>query len=85
MKTSERLRRKIKRECPQIDYIDEVVFYREHGISDGVRFSWLATATNRPEIYSYDTMTDCLNKPIEAIYVSGGTNAPEGWLVGVNN
>lgn len=85
MKTSERLRRKIKRECPQIDYIDEVVFRREYGISDGVRFSWVATAENRPEIYSYDTMTDCLNKPIEAVYVSGGTPAPEGWLVGVNN
>lgn len=85
MKTSERLRRKIKRECPQIDYIDEVMFHREYGISDGVRFSWCATATNHPEIYSYDTMTDCLNNPIDAIYVLGGTPAPEGWLVGVNN
>lgn len=83
MKTSERLRRKIKRECPQIDYIDEVVFYRTHSISDGVGFLWCAIATNRPEIYSYDSMTTCLSKPIYAEYVDDETPAPQGWIVGV--
>lgn len=83
MKTSERLRRKIKRECPQIDYIDEVVFYRGYGISDGVRFSWFAIAPHRPEIYSYDSMTTCLSKSIDAAYTWGGIYRTEGWMVGV--
>ena len=83
MKTSERLRRKIKRECPQIDYIDDVVFYRGYGIADGVRFSWFAIAPHRPEIYSYDSMTTCLSKPIDAAYISGVKHSAEGWMIGV--
>lgn len=86
MKTSERLRRKIKKECPQIEYIDDVTFYRVYGLSDGVKFSWYATdnANHRnPQLYSYDTMAECLKKPISAIYTYEYCSSPEGWLIGV--
>lgn len=84
MKTSERLRRKIKRELPQIEYIDDVTFYRGYGQPDGVKFSWFATdnVNQNPNLYSYDTMTDCLNHPISAIYTSGYGHSPEGWMIG---
>ena len=54
MKTSERLRRKIKKECPQIEYIDDVTFYRGYGQADGVKFSWYAidNVNQNPELYS---------------------------------
>ncbi|APY29101.1 hypothetical protein AT729_00743 [Neisseria meningitidis] len=39
MKTNERLRRKIKQNFPQIDYIDNLTFYRVNGVPDGVRFT----------------------------------------------
>ena len=89
MKTSERLRRKIKREFPQIKYVDEMVFTRVDGYPDGARFKWVAkvpsfTYRDAEPIYSYDTMTECLKEPLGAIYNNGSTNAPEGWLVGVN-
>mgnify|MGYP007110400706 CR=1 FL=1 len=89
MKTSERLRRKIKREFSQIKYVDEMVFTRVNGYPDGARFTWFAevppfTYPDAEPIYSYDTMTECLKEPLGAIYNDGSTNAPEGWLVGVN-
>ena len=89
MKTSERLRRKIKREFPQIKYIDEMVFKRADGISDGVKFTWTAELEGQiyPDasmIYSYDTMTDCLRNPLVALYDNGAGNGHEGWLIGVN-
>lgn len=89
MKTSERLRRKIKRELPQIKYVDEMVFTRVYGVPDGVKFTWSAevppcTCQGAEPIYSYDTMTECLKKPLVAFYNDGSTNAPEGWLVGVD-
>ncbi len=39
MKTNERLRRKIKQNFPQLDYIDNLTFYRVNGVPDGVRFT----------------------------------------------
>lgn len=88
MKTSERLRRKIKREFPQIKHIDEMVFRRVNGISDGVKFTWTAELEGQryPDasmIYSYDTMTDCLKKPLGVIYDNGAGNGTEGWHIGV--
>ena len=85
MRTSERLRRKIKRELPQIEYIDDVTFYRGYGVADGVKFSWFAydNVSNRPFLYSYDTMTDCLKHPISAIYTHEYLCSPEGWMIGV--
>lgn len=85
MKTSERLRRKIKREFPQIKYVDEMVFTRVDGYPDGARFKWVAKVPS----FTYrdaepDTMTECLKKPLVAFYNNGSTNAPEGWLVGVD-
>ena len=89
MKTSERLRRKIKREFPQIKYIDEMVFKRADGISDGVKFTWTAELegqiySDASMIYSYDTMTDCLRNPLAALYDNGAGNGHEGWLIGVD-
>jgi len=75
MKISERLRKKIKQNFPQIDYIDNVTFYRGYGVPDGVKFSWFAidhTHDANPMLYSYDTMTDCL---------SFNTQPPKGGLV----
>lgn len=87
MKTSERLRRKIKQNFPQIDYIDNLTFYRGYGVPDGVKFSWYATddrtASRNPMLYSYDTMTNCLKKPIAAIYTHEIVSSTEGWLIGV--
>ena len=87
MKTSERLRRKIKQNFPQIDYIDKLTFYRVNGVADGVKFSWCATddriASRNPMLYSYDSMTECLKKPIAAIYTHEIGHSPEGWLIGV--
>lgn len=87
MKTSERLRRKIKQNFPQIDYIDNLTFYRVNGMSDGVKFSWCATddhtASRNPMLYSYDTMTECLKNPIAAIYTYEIGHSPEGWLIGI--
>lgn len=85
MKTSERLRRKIKKECPQIEYIDDVTFYRGYGQADGVKFSWYAidNVNHNPELYSYDTMAECLKEPISAIYTYEYCSSPEGWLIGV--
>ena len=87
MKPSERLRRKIKRDFPQIEYIDDVTFHRGYGLSDGVKFSWFATddVNRNPELYSYDTMTDCLNHPISAVYTYEKGHSPEGWMIGVNS
>lgn len=88
MKTSERLRRKIKQNFPQIDYIDNLTFYRVNGVSDGVKFSWYATdnftASRNPMLYSYDSMTECLKNPIAAIYTDGSGNSPKGWLIGLD-
>lgn len=88
MKISERLRKKIKRELPQIEYIDDVTFYRGYGVADGVKFSWCATddrtASRNPMLYSYDTMTECLKNPIAAVYTDGSGNSLEGWLIGYN-
>lgn len=86
MKTSERLRRKIKRELPQIEYIDDVTFHRCYGLGDGVGFSWVAydDVNKRPFLYSYDTMKDCLNNPISAIYTHEYVSSPEGWMIGVD-
>lgn len=87
MKTSERLRKKIKQNFPQIDYIDNVTFYRVYGVPDGVKFSWYAidhTHRANPMLYSYDTMTNCLKKPIAAIYTYEIVSSTEGWLIGYN-
>ena len=87
MKTSERLRKKIKQNFPQIDYIDKLTFYRVNGVPDGVKFSWYAidhAPSNNAMLYSYDTMTECLKKPIAAIYTYEIGHAPEGWLIGCN-
>ena len=87
MKTSERLRRKFKQNFPQIDYIDNLTFYRINGVPDGVKFSWRATddrtASRNPMLYSYDSMTECLKNPIAAIYTDGSGQSPEGWLIGI--
>lgn len=85
MRTSERLRRKIKKEFPHISYIDNVTFYRGYGLPDGVKFSWFATdnVNHNPELYSYDTMTDCLKHPISAVYTYEKGHSPEGWMIGV--
>lgn len=87
MKTSERLRRKIKQNFPQIDYIDNLTFYRINGVPDGVKFSWYAsdnfTASRKPMLYSYDSMTECMRNPIDAIYTDGSGNSPKGWLIGI--
>lgn len=85
MKTSERLRKKIKQNFPQIDYIDNVTFYRSYGLADCVKFSWVAidhTHLANPMLYSYDTMTECLKNPIVADYTYGIGNSPEGWMIG---
>lgn len=84
MKISERLRKKIKQNLPQIDYIDNVTFYRGYGVPDGVKFSWFAidNVSHKPILYSYDTMKDCLNHPISAIYTDGVGYTPEGWMIG---
>lgn len=85
MKISERLRKKIKQNLPQIDYIDDVTFYRGYGVPDGVKFSWFAIDTHaNPMLYSYDTMTECLKKPIAAVYTYGMGHSPEGWMIGYN-
>lgn len=86
MKTSERLRRKIKKEFPHISYIDNVTFYRGYGLPDGVKFSWFAEdkGNQNPMLYSYDTMTDCLNQSISAVYTDGVGHTPEGWMIGVD-
>ena len=86
MKTSERLRKKLKKNFPQIDYIDNLTFYRVYGVPDGVKFSWYAVDHNpngNPILYSYDSMTECLKNPITADYINIG-NAPEGWMIGCN-
>ena len=87
MKTSERLRRKIKQNFPQIDYIDKLTFYMVNGVADGVKFSWCATddrtASRNPMLYSYDSMTECMKNPIAAIYTDGSGNSLKGWLIGV--
>lgn len=85
MNTSERLRKKIKQNLPQIDYIDNVTFYRGYGVPDGVKFSWVAidhAPSNNAMLYSYDTMTECLKNPIVAVYTYGIGNSPEGWMIG---
>lgn len=86
MITSERLRKKIKQNFPQIDYIDKLTFYRVNGVPDGVKFSWYAidhAPSNNAMLYSYDTMTECLKNPIAAIYTYEIGHAP-GWLIGCN-
>lgn len=85
MKTSERLRRKIKKEFPHIPYIDNVTFYRVYGQPDGVKFSWIAKdkVNRNPMLYSYDTMTDCLNQAISAVYTYERSHTPEGWMIGI--
>lgn len=87
MKISERLRKKIKQSFPQIDYIDKLTFYRVNGVADGVKFSWYAidhAPSNNAILYSYDTMTECLKKPIAAVYTDGKGRLPEGWMIGCN-
>lgn len=87
MKTSERLRKKIKQNFPQIDYIDKLTFYRVNGVPDGVKFSWYAidhAPSNNAMLYSYNTMTECLKNPIAAIYTYEIGHSPEGWLIGCN-
>ncbi|HEZ5741081.1 TPA: hypothetical protein WI034_001490 [Neisseria meningitidis] len=88
MKLSERLRKKLKQNFPQIDYIDNLTFYRGYGVPDGVKFSWYAidhTQRGKPMLYSYDTMTDCLKEPIAAVYTDGIGHTPKGWMVGIEN
>nr|DAI43053.1 MAG TPA: hypothetical protein [Caudoviricetes sp.] len=84
MKPSERLRRKIKQQCPQIDYIDNVVFHRAHGrVIDG-GCSWFAqdpTNLRNPEIFGYETMTECARNPIEIEYCEGQMRSMDGWYV----
>lgn len=86
MKMSERLRRKIKRECPQIDYIDNVVFHRAHGrVIDG-GCSWFAqdpTNLHNPEIFGYATMKECVQNPIEIAYWENQQRAMDGWYIDV--
>ena len=84
MKTSERLRKKIKQECPQIAYVNNVTFYRVYGLPDGAKFAWVATDNINPMLYSYDTMTDCLRQPISAAYTHSIGYVPEGWMVGID-
>lgn len=86
MKISERLRRKIKQNFPQIDYIDKLTFYRVYGVPDGVKFSWYAidhASRKNAMLYSYDTMSECLKKPIAAVYTYEMGRAPEGWMIGI--
>lgn len=86
MKISERLRKKIKQNFPQIDYIDNLTFYRGYGLSDGVKFSWYAidhTSSLNPMLYSYNTMAECLKNPIAAVHTYGIGHTPEGWLIGI--
>lgn len=86
MKISERLRKKIKLNFPQIDYIDNLTFYRGYEVPDGVKFSWYAIDPHHanPMLYSYETMTECLKKPIAAVYTDGIGRLPEGWMIGYN-
>ena len=86
MKISERLRKKIKQNFPQIDYIDNLTFYRGYGLSDDVKFSWYAidhAPSNNAMLYSYNTMTECLKNPIAAVYTYGIGHSPEGWMIGI--
>ena len=85
MKTSEKLRRKIKQELPEITIIDDVKFYGRRASDDGVAFTWLALAgAMKPIIYSYDTMAACLEKPLSCRYTEELGSSPEGWLVGID-
>lgn len=81
MSISERLLQKLKTQFPkQCGNIEKL--YRCYGVNDGVRFTWCADTVGKNQVFSYDTMTDCLKKNIvidEAIF----NGRFEGWMVSV--
>lgn len=81
MKISDKLLKKLKSQFPeQCCNIRKI--YRVYGLNDGVSFKWTAFGIGETEIFSYDTMTDCLKNEIiiECAIFNGEYR---GWLVGV--
>lgn len=81
MKISDKLLKKLKSKFPeQCCNIRKI--YRVYGLNDGVSFKWISFGIGETEIFSYDTMTDCLKNEIiieRAIF----NGEYRGWLVGV--
>lgn len=82
MNTSEKLIQKLKKQFPeQCGQIKTL--YRCYGLNDGVDFKWSSCGDRETEVFSYDTMTDCLKHEIgisRAIF----NGEYRGWLIGVN-
>ena len=81
MNTSEKLIQKLKKkfpeQCGQIKML-----YRCYGLNDGVSFKWCSDGVGLNEIYSYDTMKDCLKNEI-AIGRAIFNGEYRGWLISV--
>lgn len=81
MKTSEKLIKKLKKQFPaQCGNIKTL--YRVYGLNDGVCFKWTNHGVGENEVFSYDTMLDCLKNEIviERAIFNGKYS---GWLIGI--
>lgn len=89
MKTHEKLLEKIEKQFPDIAMPIDARMRRIARVHGGDRFSrgvnrivfkWANFGVGESHVFSYNTMTDCLNKPVKAVF-HNGIGGLHGWEI----
>lgn len=88
MKPHEKLLAKIKKDLPEVCMPIEAQMSQLHRVRGGDKFSvhnrivfkWANFGVGASHVFSYETMTACLKKPIKAYY-HNGIGGSHGWEI----